>query len=345
MKKIYLYTAWCEQGLSYDAKVIEKIAKDLNIQVIITYHKKRKIVWDCEFTPIKDIRNIIQKNDIFFCFERFPRNYIQAISENCSNLYLMINYEYFEKSELKFYKLFQKIFCKSKIAYESCQSLGLKSLKYMQWILYDFPILSESKSITDDKIQVLFNGGTGGYKDRRNFGAVTELIKNYNDNDVYFTIKFTENIRRWSKAILSKNWKYLKNDSRVTIIKENMSRAEYIKFLKGFDLNLAPSKYEGFGLTLLEAMYMRIPTITTDASPMNEIIVDNFSGRCVKAFRIGQRRSQPIYDVYPDLFLQAFVEIVKNPDKLMKMKDNCVLKIKEKREDFINYFNKLFSNE
>ena len=28
MKNIYLYTPWCEQGLSYDAKVIEEICSN-----------------------------------------------------------------------------------------------------------------------------------------------------------------------------------------------------------------------------------------------------------------------------------------------------------------------------
>ena len=345
MRNIYLFTPWREQGLSYDAKVIEQIAKDINIHVIITYYKKRKVVWDCEFTPINNIRNNIQKDDILFCFERFPENHLQSISEKCSNLYLMINYEYFEKSNLKYYKLFRKIFCKSMVAYKGCQSFGLKNIKYKPWILYDFPILSNAQNFVGDKVQVLFNGGTGGFKDRRNFGAVVELIKNYPDEDVHFTIKFIEHIRRWSKAILKRNWKYLKSNPRVTVIQKDMNREEYIQFLQGFDLNLAPSKYEGFGLTLLEAMYMRIPTITIDASPMNEIIEDNISGRCVKAFLIGYRRSQPVFDVYPELFQQAFIKSVKNRDELIKMKDNCVSKIEEKRQEFVSYFSGLFSNE
>ena len=53
MKNIYLYTPWCEQGLSYDAKVIEEISLKNKIKPFITYKNKRKIQWDCEFIPIK----------------------------------------------------------------------------------------------------------------------------------------------------------------------------------------------------------------------------------------------------------------------------------------------------
>ena len=41
-RKIFLYTPWCEQGLSYDAKAIEKIALENSLEPIITYQKKRK---------------------------------------------------------------------------------------------------------------------------------------------------------------------------------------------------------------------------------------------------------------------------------------------------------------
>ena len=71
-------------------------------------------------------------------------------------------------------------------------------------------------------------------------------------------------IKRWSNRILNKNIKSLKKDSRVEIIIQNYDRNDYKQFIKSFDINLAPSKFEGYGLTLLEAMYARVPTITID---------------------------------------------------------------------------------
>ena len=70
-RKIFLYTPWCEQGLSYDAKAIEKIALENSLEPIITYQKKRKIIWDCTFIPTNKLIDHIAEDDIFFCFERF----------------------------------------------------------------------------------------------------------------------------------------------------------------------------------------------------------------------------------------------------------------------------------
>ena len=53
--KIFLYTPWCEQGLSYDAKVIEEVAIRNGLDVFITFNKKRKIQWPCKFLDINNI--------------------------------------------------------------------------------------------------------------------------------------------------------------------------------------------------------------------------------------------------------------------------------------------------
>ena len=49
---LYLYTPWREQGLSYDAKVIENIALKNGFNPLITYRTKRKIERECDFIPI-----------------------------------------------------------------------------------------------------------------------------------------------------------------------------------------------------------------------------------------------------------------------------------------------------
>ena len=124
MKNIVLYTPWCEQGLSYDAKVIEEICIENNIRPFITYRTKRKISWNCDFIPLSKVPKLIQKDDIFFCFERFPEKYLNKITEKTSNVYLMLNYEYYSTDDNEYHKLFNKIFCKSKIALEGCEEDG-----------------------------------------------------------------------------------------------------------------------------------------------------------------------------------------------------------------------------
>ena len=63
MSKVYLYTPWQEQGLSYDAKVIEKLFVMHGYEPIITYRNKKKVQWECTFLPIKEVPDHIQDGD------------------------------------------------------------------------------------------------------------------------------------------------------------------------------------------------------------------------------------------------------------------------------------------
>ena len=83
------------------------------------------------------------------------------------------------------------------------------------------------------------------------------------------------------------------------------------------DINLAPSKFEGFGLTLLEALHARVPTITIDNSPMNEIIAHRENGICISSNEIDKIQNQPIYEVNKEEFVIEFSKLIKKVSKIL----------------------------
>ncbi|MEM5830957.1 MAG: glycosyltransferase [Candidatus Aenigmatarchaeota archaeon] len=48
------------------------------------------------------------------------------------------------------------------------------------------------------------------------------------------------------------------------------------KYLRGFDLFILPSRYEGLSITLIEALFAKIPILATDVGGNKEIIGENF---------------------------------------------------------------------
>ena len=55
-----------------------------------------------------------------------------------------------------------------------------------------------------NKIKVIFNGGTGGFKDRRNLESIINLLRDYRDNNINLTIKLTKDlIKCLSPSVLS----------------------------------------------------------------------------------------------------------------------------------------------
>lgn len=71
---------------------------------------------------------------------------------------------------------------------------------------------------------------------------------------------------------------YIKSDSRIKFIYGTFDPVPYTEG----DVFVYPSRLDGIGLTLPEALSCGLPAITTDAPPMNEFVKENENGQLVK---------------------------------------------------------------
>jgi 1,2-diacylglycerol 3-alpha-glucosyltransferase len=97
-------------------------------------------------------------------------------------------------------------------------------------------------------------------------------------------------------------------DERVMIELEDRPTDEHLRQFAGCDVCLSPSRWEGLGLPLYEAVAFGMPSITNDSPPMNEIVLDDVNGICVDSVRWGEAGSGiPAFD--PDFHqLTAAIE-------------------------------------
>jgi glycosyltransferase involved in cell wall biosynthesis len=51
-------------------------------------------------------------------------------------------------------------------------------------------------------------------------------------------------------------------------------------FLRSLDIFVLTSKYEGFGLVLLEAMQVGLPIVASDIAPIREVLGEDFPNLC-----------------------------------------------------------------
>ena len=79
-----------------------------------------------------------------------------------------------------------------------------------------------------------------------------------------------------------------KRDPRVEVVIEDLPTDEHLRLFASADICVAPSRWEGLGLHLYEAMALGLPVITNDNPPMNEVIRDGENGLLVAARRRGQ---------------------------------------------------------
>ena len=86
-------------------------------------------------------------------------------------------------------------------------------------------------------------------------------------------------------------------DDRVVIELEDRPTDEHMRQFAGCDVCLSPSRWEGLGLPLYEAIAVGMPSITNDSPPMNEVVIDGVNGICVDSVPWGEAGSGiPAFD-------------------------------------------------
>ena len=80
-------------------------------------------------------------------------------------------------------------------------------------------------------------------------------------------------------------------DSRIEILLEDQPTDQHLSFVAGCDVCLSPTRWEGLGLPLYEAIAFGQPVITNDNEPMNEAVLDGVNGLLVGAEADGTARS------------------------------------------------------
>jgi len=105
----------------------------------------------------------------------------------------------------------------------------------------------------------------------------------------------------------------------VSVINGTLPRDMLVALYQESDVAVLPSKWEGLGLTFLEAIGCGLPIITVDAPPMNEFVVDGATGYLVNIDHEKQ---------YPDIFVPGMfpdiTDMARKMDALANDGDMCM---------------------
>ena len=86
-------------------------------------------------------------------------------------------------------------------------------------------------------------------------------------------------------------------DERVVIELEDRPTDAHMRQFAACDVCLSPSRWEGLGLPLYEAIAVGMPSITNDSPPMNEVVIDGVNGIVVDSVSWGEAGSGiPAFD-------------------------------------------------
>ncbi|MCO5328311.1 MAG: glycosyltransferase family 4 protein [Solirubrobacterales bacterium] len=152
------------------------------------------------------------------------------------------------------------------------------------WGIHPELLAVEPRRSSDGLVRFVFPGGFLGH--RKPAEPVIEA----------FTAARGEHLRLLVKAQvkrsrLSEIEALVAGDPRIELRLADEPWEEHLAAIAANDVSISPSRWEGLGLPLYEAVAFGMPTICNDDPPMNEVIVDGDNGLLVPSHPDGEARS------------------------------------------------------
>ena len=183
--------------------------------------------------------------------------------------------DYYTKNTIKQFETYDFILCNTKRHYSVFRNYD--NCYYIPWgtDIDTFKTKPGLKRETNDNTVVFFHSaGVGGMNLRKGTDLVLKSFLNVTGN-AKLIIQSIVPISRYGKEVID----IIKRDNRIQFI-EKIVTAPGLYHLG--DVFVYPSRLEGIGLCIPEALACGLPVITTDNAPMNEFVEHGVNGSLVR---------------------------------------------------------------
>lgn len=157
--------------------------------------------------------------------------------------------------------------------------LGIES-PYVPWGCHPELLAVEAPPRHDDTVRFFYPGGY--LSKRKPTDAVLEAFLAVDDPRARLVLKIQDEAQGRELAGQARS-----RDPRIEVIVGDLPAEAHLRLFAGCDVSLAPSRWEGLGLHLYEAVAFGLPTITNDAPPMNEMVAHGVDGWLVPGSTVG----------------------------------------------------------
>ena len=184
---------------------------------------------------------------------------------------------------------------------ERYAQLGIES-PYVTWGCHPELLAVEPERAADGQVRLLVPGSFMGR--RKPLAEILDAFSRTTNDRLRLVIKGQTSRKEGKLASAAAA------DPRIEILIEDQATDEHLSFVAGCDVCLSPTRWEGLGLPLYEAIAFGQPAITNDNAPMNEAIKDGVNGLLVSATPAGTARSGiPAWSPDPGELAQAIERI------------------------------------
>jgi glycosyltransferase involved in cell wall biosynthesis len=289
---IGIITTWFERGAAYVSKAYEKtFEKEHNVFIYARGGEKygkgdpnwdRPNVtfspfWASYFFPGHDgmsrlhLYKWIKKNDIHVLF--FNEQHGISLVKEFSGYGLVTGayIDYYKKNTVQEFEIYDFLVCNTKRHY-SVFDWHPKCL-FIQWGTDTSLFKPFDTPISKDAVTFFHSAGYGGVNGRKGTGILVRAFQDIK-GDAKLVIHSQVPVQKYGREVE----KIIKKDKRIIFIEKTVS-APGLYHLG--DIYVYPTKLEGIGLSVPEALSCGLPVITTDSAPMNEFVREGLNGSLV----------------------------------------------------------------
>jgi glycosyltransferase involved in cell wall biosynthesis len=184
------------------------------------------------------------------------------------------------------------------------------------WGIHPELLAVPARRSDDGLVRFVFPGGFLGH--RKPAEPVVEAFSKARGEQLRLLVK-AQVERSRLEALLP----MIEADERIELRLVDEPWYEHLAAVATNDVSLSPSRWEGLGLPLYEAVAFGMPTIANDDPPMNEVVVDDVNGLLVPSHPDGTARSG-IPARRPDIpELTAAIERIAAPEVLARLRSGA----------------------
>lgn len=279
--KIGIVSTWFPAGAGYVSKAYREILEQDN--EVYIYARQGKVmkgdsIWDDENVywakfhyngiDLIDFKRWIKKEKIEVIIFNEQRYWKPVLAAKKLGVFVGAYIDYYKEDTIELHKVYDFVLCNTK------RHLSVfnwhPNCIYIPWGT-DVNKLKPTERRKNDKVKFIFSLGWGGNSliDRRGFSIMLQAFSGINKECellIYSQIAFSELLANWKEIIT--------NDKRIRFI---YGTYDPFPFNNG-DVYVYPSKLDGIGLSLPEALSCGLPAITTNSPPMNEFVENHYNG-------------------------------------------------------------------
>ena len=274
------------------------------------------------------------KLDIVFFNEEYDWRLVEAAKNSGAKVITYL--DYFTAESIPKFQIYDKIIACARHAYDVFINAGAKNIEFINWGV-DTELFKPTEGL--QKATFFHSAGWGGINWRK---CSPEILKTFNElrsEGHNFTMFFHSQTAKhqYDKEAQTALDRRVADGS----LEVHWGSVAHPGLCHKGHINLALSKLEGLGLFLYEGLACGMPTITTDAPPMNQPVENGKNGLLIKTTGYHYRKDPYFFPEY-----EIDVTSLKNSMVILGSDSNLITRMSREAREAIEktYSYELFAN-